>query len=66
MGKNNTFGGFVTGFDGKFDGLSGAMGEAEKRPLIGVTQGGSSRKGGGAKPAAKDVTKVNNGQTKKG
>lgn len=40
------------GFKSVFQSFSEAFGEAAKRPLIGVTQGGSSRKGGGAKPAA--------------
>lgn len=37
-----------------FDSLRDAMEEASKRPAIGVTQGGSSRKYAGARPAATD------------
>jgi hypothetical protein len=39
---------------GSFESLGTSFKEAEKRPLIGITQGGSSRKGGGAKSAAND------------
>lgn len=45
------------GFRGVFQSFNEAFGEAAKRPLIGLTQGGSSRKGAGAKPAANDGTK---------
>lgn len=67
MGERDPFG----GFEGKFETLGGSLQEADKRPLIGLTQGGSSRKGGGAKSAARDATgdgtqKVSNGKTKKG
>lgn len=50
------------GFKSVFQSFSEAFGEAAKRPLIGVTQGGSSRKGGGAKPAANSG--MNNGTKK--
>lgn len=39
---------------GGFESLGTSFKEAEKRPLVGITQGGSSRKGGGAKSAAND------------
>jgi hypothetical protein len=39
----------------KLDGLKRAMKEAQKRPVIGFTQGGSSRKNSGAKVAARNA-----------
>lgn len=42
-------------FKRKFQTLEAALKEAQKQPLIGVTQGGSSSKNSGARPAAKDA-----------
>lgn len=38
--------------DWRLDTMNRALKESQKRPLIGVTQGGSSRKWSGSRPAA--------------
>lgn len=53
MGESKGF----PGFTNVFQSFNEAFGEAAKRPLIGLTQGGSSRRGGGAKPAANNGLK---------
>ncbi len=43
---------YPKGGTGKYDNLPRALKENDKNPPIGLTQGGSSRKYAGAKPAA--------------
>ena len=50
MAKRDPF--TFTKLRGSFDTMYRALKDSTKKPFIGVTQGGSSRKNAGAKPAA--------------